>query len=99
MQTRDLVDNEGEDGGYDEGVCSDGDNVGDLLVDGFGGTSDGASSQAVVDTVKSDDVVCAEDSVQEETPHASDAVLSENIEGIINADPELDCTVVSMGAG
>lgn len=95
VQAGNLVDDEGEDGAYDEGVCGAGDDVGNLLVDGLRRAGDGATSQAVVDTVEADDVVCTEDAVDEESPHSSDAVLSENIKGIVDADPELDCEVVS----
>lgn len=94
VQAGDLVDDEGEDGGDDEGVHGAGDDVGDLLVDGFGGAGDGASGQAIVDTVEADNIVCAQDTVKEKSPHSSDAVLSEDIEGIVNADPELDCELL-----
>lgn len=97
VQTGDLIDDEGEDGADDEGVCGAGDDVGNLLVDGLGGASDGASGKTVVDAVKADDVVCAEDTVEEESPHSGDTVLSEDIERIVDADPELDCEVLACG--
>jgi hypothetical protein len=96
VHTGDLVDDEREDGTDDEGVCGAGYDVGDLLVDGRRGTGDGTSGKTVVDAVEADDVVRAEDTVEEETNHSSDAVLSEDIEGIINADPEFDCGLLEI---
>lgn len=90
LEAGDLVDDEGEDGADDEGVGGYGDDVGDLLVDRGGLAGDGTSGKAVVDSVESDDVVGTEDSVEEKTPHSSDAVLSEHIERIVDLDPELD---------
>jgi len=98
MHTGDLVDNERENGADDEGVCGASDDVGDLLVDGRRGTGDGTSGKTVVDAVEADDVVRAEDTVEEETDHSSDTVLSEDIEGIINADPELDCELLEIAS-
>ena len=95
MQTGYLVDDESEDGADDERVCGTGNDVGDLFVDCFWRTSDSAGGQTVVDTVQTDDVVCTENAVKEKAPHASDTVLSEDIEGIIDTNPELDCEFIS----
>ena len=62
-----------------------------MLVDGFRAAGEGSAGQTVVDAVQADDVVCAEETVDEEAPHSGDAVLSEDIEGVIDTDPELDC--------
>lgn len=94
VQAGNLVDDEGEDRADDEGVYGAGDNIGNLLVDGRCGAGDGTTGQTVVDAIKADDVICAEDTVEEESPHSSDAVLSEDIERIVNADPELDYEVI-----
>ena len=90
LEAGNLVDNESEDGGDDEGVGGDGDDVSNLLVDCGSLTGDGTSGKSVVDTVKTDDVVGTEDAVEEKAPHSSDTVLSEHIEGIVDLDPELD---------
>jgi hypothetical protein len=90
LEAGNLVDNESEDGGDDEGVGGDGNDVSNLLVDCGSLTGDGTSGKSVVDTVKTDDVVGTEDSVEEKAPHSSDTVLSEHIEGIVDLDPELD---------
>lgn len=95
VQARDLVDDEGKDRADDEGVRGAGDDVGDLLVDGLRIAGNGSSGQTVVDAVEADDVVRAEDAVEEQSPHSGDAVLSEDIEGIVDADPELDWRLIS----
>jgi hypothetical protein len=96
LEAGDLVDDEGEDGADSEGVDGDGDDVGDLLVDGRGGAGDGASCDSVVDAVEANDVVGGKDAVEEESNHSGDSVLSEDIERIVNLDPELDCGNISM---
>lgn len=95
METRDLVDDEGEDGANCEGVRSSGNDVGDLLVDGRRSTGNGTSCDAVVDTIETDNVVGGEKTVEEKTNHTGDTVLSEHIEGIVDLDPELDCEFIS----
>ena len=96
VQAGDLVNDEGEDCADNEGVRGDSNDVSDLLVNGIGRAGDGASGQAVVDTVETDNVVRAENTVDEESPHSSDTVLSEDIEGIVDADPELDCKQLAI---
>lgn len=95
LQSGDFVDDKGEESADDEGVGGAGDDVGNLLVNGSSLTSDSTSSKSVVDTVEADDVVGTEKTVEEETPHSSDTVLSEHIEGIVNLDPELDYRYIS----
>jgi hypothetical protein len=96
LEAGDLVDGEREDGANGEGVGGDGYYVGDLLVDGGGSAGDGAALDTVIDTVEADDVVGAENAVEEESDHSSDTVLSEHIERIVNLDPEFDCCNVSV---
>lgn len=90
LEAGDLVDDEGEEGTDDEGVDGAGDDVGDLLVDRGWLAGDSTGGESVVNTVETDDVVGTEDSVEEETPHSSDTVLSEDIERIVDLNPELD---------
>lgn len=54
-----------------------------------------ASSYRGVHVVESDDVCSCEESVHEETDDTTDGVLSEQIERIVNAEQELDCTCPS----
>ena len=90
VQTGDFIDDEGEDGADDEGVCGAGDDVGNLLVDSGTLAGNGTSCKTVVDSVETDDVIGAENAVEEKTPHSSDTVLGEHIERIVDLDPELD---------
>lgn len=91
LEAGNLVDDEGEESADDERVRGNGDDVGNLLVDGSGRAGNGTTLDSVVHAVEADDVVGTEDAVEEESNHSSDAVLSEHIEGIVNLDPELDC--------
>jgi hypothetical protein len=43
-----------------------------------------------VDTIETDDGVGGEEGVEDETDDTADSVLSEDIEGVVNADEELD---------
>ena len=90
LKTGNLVNGESEEGADSEGVGSAGDDVSNLLVDCGTLASDSTGRKSVVDTVKTDDVVGAEDTIEKESHHSSDTVLSEHIEGIVDLDPELD---------
>lgn len=90
IEAGDLVDDKGEKSTDGKGICSDGHNVSNLLVNGLGSSSNGATCNAGVDTVESDDIVGSKDAVDEQSPHASDAVLSKDIKGVVNLDPEFD---------
>ena len=95
LEAGDLVDDKSEEGADDKRVAGTGENVDDLLVDGGPSTGDGTSRQCVVDTVETNNVPGTKDAVEEKTPHSSDTVLGEDIEGIVDLDPELDCKDVS----
>ncbi len=47
------------------------------------------------DAVETDDVVCCEESVEDEADHAGDTVLSEHVHTVVDADPELDWKCIS----
>jgi hypothetical protein len=100
VEARDLVDDESDDGADDEGVGGAGDNVGNLDVHLLPVVHDPATFNRV-DTVETDDVGCGKDTVEDETDHSGDTVLSEHIKGIIDLDPEFDCellvAVISCG--
>lgn len=94
LQTGDGVDDEGEDEGDDEGVGGDGDDIGDLDVELLPVLVDPAPvDDTGVDAVKTNDVVCAKQTVEDETDHTSDAVLSEHIHGVVNVNHVFDCCV------
>ena len=52
-----------------------------------------AREVARVHAVEANDVVCAEERVEEESDHAADGVLGEDVEGVVDADPEFDFDV------
>lgn len=92
LETWDGVDAVGEDGGDDECVCGAGDDVGNLDVELLPVVVEPPTvDDTGVDTIETDYVVGGEEGVEDETDHTSDTVLSEDIEGIVNANPELDC--------
>ncbi len=91
VQAGDLVDDEGEDGGHDEGVACACYDVGDLdvqllpvVVEPAAGDDTGA------DTVKANDVVGCKEAVKDETDHSGKAVFGEHVHTVVDADPELD---------
>jgi hypothetical protein len=91
VKTRDLVDDESNDGGHDEGVGSAGDDVRNLDVQLLPVVVEPATGDdAGADTVKANDVIGSEEGVEDETDDTSDTVLSEHIHAVVNADPELD---------
>lgn len=91
LQTGDNVDNLGDDGGHDKGVGGGGDNGSNLPADDLVVAVEEAAEGARVDAVEADNLLAGEEGVEEEADHAADAVLGEDIEGVVNADEELDC--------
>lgn len=92
VKTRNEVDAVCEESADDENVGGASDDVSDLLVQGGEVAAEEATNGRVNlgATGKTDDVVGTEEGVEEKTPHASDAVLSEHIHGVINSNPVLD---------
>lgn len=101
VQTRDGVDGESNQGGHDERVRGSSHDVGDLDVELLVVVNDPSSdSRASVDTIQADNRIVAEQSVEDQTDNTSDAVLSQHIHRIVNADPELDLgRVIAYDAG
>ena len=94
LQAWNLVDGEGEQSGHDECVRGAGNDVGNLHVHLLPVVIGPATGEETgVDAVETDDAGGGEEAVEEETNHTSDAVLSEHVEGIVDADPELDCVI------
>ena len=92
VQAGDEVDGVGKNDRHGEGVGGGGDDVGDLhvhlppvVVD------EAASDEAGVDAVEADDVVGAEEGVEEEADHASNSMFRKNIERIVDSEEILDC--------
>lgn len=92
METRDKVDEKGENGRHDEGVGGTGYNIRDLDVELFVFVVGPATGDdAGIDAVQTDNVSCAEEGVGEKAKHAGDTVLGEHVHRIIDTDPILDC--------
>ena len=89
MESGELVDGEADDGGDDESVCGDSDNVGDLDVELLIVVVDEAALDTVVHAIEADDVVGAEQAIEEEANHAGDAVLGEYVHCVVNVDEVL----------
>ena len=91
MKAGDHVDELGDDSGHDKGVGAAGDDEGDLNVQLLPGVVQPAThGGARVDAIQSDDIACSEEGVEKESDNAADSVLGEDIQGIIDADEELD---------
>jgi hypothetical protein len=90
LEAGDEVDDLGDDSGHDKGVGGGGDNGGDLPAEDDVVAVQEAAGQASVDAVETDDATGGEECIEDEADDTTDAVLSEDIEGIINADHELD---------
>lgn len=92
MQAGDLVDDEGEKSGHEESPSGGRGNVCDLLgeLDPFV-LDPAAGVETSVDAIEADNVGRSENAVEEKADHTSDAVLSENIHSVVDADPEFDC--------
>ena len=92
VEAGDEVDGVCDERADDERVGGAGDDEGDLLVDGSKVASDEATNggRDFSDALKADNVVGAEECVEEKTDHSSDAVLGEHIHGVVDLDPVLD---------
>lgn len=91
VETGDVVDDKGKDGGDDKGIGGRGDDVGDLDVHlAPVPLEETSGNDASVDAVEADDVVGTENGIEEQTNHAADGVLSKHVESIVNAEEILD---------
>lgn len=97
VQPGDVVDGEGEDERHGEGPARGGDDVGELDVELAPVVVDPAAlDDARVDPVQADDVGRAEEGVGHQAQHAGDAVLGEDVHGVVDVEPVFDCW--SMGS-
>lgn len=90
LQAGDEVDNFGNNGRHDKSVGGRGDNDGDLPAQDGVVAVEEATDGARVDAVEANDVLAGEEGVEDEADHAADAVLSKDIERVVDADEELD---------
>jgi len=90
MQTGDGVDAVADDRSHRESVESAGENVCDLDVQLLVVLVQKASIDTVVNSVETDNVVGTKETIENETNHACNTVLCENVHGIIDVDHVLD---------
>lgn len=90
LQPRYKIDEFGDDGGHDEGVGGGGNDSGNLPANDFVVAVDEAAAGADVDAVEADDFSGGKEGVEDEADDAADAVLGEDIEGVVDADEEFD---------
>lgn len=91
LEAWNLIDDESEDGGDDEGVSGGSADVAELDIELLPIVLDPTTSvETSVHTIETNNVACTEYTIGEEAKHAGDPVLGEHIERIINLDPEFD---------
>lgn len=91
LEARDEVDCLSNESRDDKGICAGGDNGSDLPAhDNVVSVKETANERAV-HTVEANDLVGGEEAVEDEADNATDVMLSEDVEGIVDADEELDC--------
>lgn len=98
VKTRDVVDSVSENCGDDESVGCACDNVCQLDIELAVVVVEPATSESAgccvletsVDTIKTNDVVCTEESVEHKSDHTGDTVLSEHIHRVVDSNPVLD---------
>ncbi len=90
LESGDEVDNLGNGGRNDKGVGRGGDNSSNLPSEDDVVAIDEAAGHARVNAIEANDRAGGEEGIEEKTNHASNTVLSKHIEGVVNADEELD---------
>lgn len=90
LQAGDQIDELGDDGGHDESVGGAGDDGSDLPSEENVVAVEETTGEAGVDAVEANNLAGGEEGVEDETDHAADTVLSEHIEGVVDAEEELD---------
>jgi hypothetical protein len=91
LEARDEINDLGNDGGHDKGVSRGTNNGSDLPADDNVVAIHETTHDTSVNAIESDDGAASEESVENETDDATDTVLSEDIERVVNSDEELDC--------
>lgn len=91
------VDELGDDGGHDERVGGAGDDGSDLPAEEDVVAVEEAADGARVDAVEADDLAGREEGVEDEADDTADAVLGEDVEGVVDVDEELDCWELALG--
>jgi len=91
VQPWNLVDDECEDRRHSKCIGRDGNDVCELDVQLFPVMRNPAALvEASVYTIETNDVASTEDAICKKTDHTSDAVFSEDVESIVDTDPEFN---------
>ena len=90
LKARDEIDDLGDEGGDNEGVGASANDSSELPAHNNVVAVEEATDKAAVDTIEAGDLVGSEETVEDEADHTTDVMLSENVEGIVDADQELD---------
>lgn len=91
VETGDVAECFGKEGGDDKYPAARCDDRGKLDIELLPIVIEPASRNGGVDTVEGDDSALSEETVEQETDDSTHGVLSEQIEGIVNTNPVLDC--------
>lgn len=90
LQAGNEVDDLGDDGGNTESPGTGSEDHGNLVAHDDVVAIEEAASEASVDTVKGNNGLRSEESVEDEANDTADTVLSEDIERVVDLDKELD---------
>lgn len=91
LEARNEIDDFSDDGGHNKGIGGSGNDSSDLPSDKLIVVVEKSTNGAAVHSVETNDATAGEKGVEDEANHATDAVFSENIERVVDADEELDC--------
>lgn len=94
METRDHIDGLGDEDRHDEHVGAASDNVGNLDIEQAEVPVKETTSDASVDAIEADNVVGREEGIEKQANDATDTMLSEHVEGVVNTDEELELGAV-----
>jgi hypothetical protein len=89
-EERNNIDDLGEDSGHNEDVCGASADVGELDIELLVVVLDPTTWNGGVNTVKGDERCIRKEAVGEKSEDATDSVLSEQIESVINTNQILD---------
>lgn len=91
LEAGDEIDDFSEDRRHDKGIGGPGDNGSNLPSNEHVVAVDKATNGSAVHSIESNDATAREKGVENEANHATDTVFGEDVEGVVDADEELDC--------
>ena len=90
FESRDKVDTLGDKGSHHKGIGAGCSNIGNLFVKSLPVLVNESAVDANVNIIEGDNIGRGEESVHDKTDDTANSVLSEEIEGVIDADKVLD---------